>query len=183
MKTMSRLKAKYQQETVDALRKKFNYTNIMAIPRLEKIVINMGVGETIRNPKVMDSAVDELSGITGQHPIITKAKKPISSFKLRKGMPIGCCGTLRRDHMYEFFDRLVNVALPRVRDFKGVSLRSFDGRGNYTLGLKDQLIFPEIDYGKVDKARGMNVTIVTTARTDEEAKELLSLLGMPFSKN
>lgn len=180
---MSRLKEKYKSEVVDALMKKFDYANVMAVPKVTKIIINMGVGEAIRNPKAMDSAVDELTSITGQKPIITKAKKPISSFKLRKGMPIGCCVTLRRERMYEFFDRLVNIALPRVRDFKGVSGRSFDGRGNYTLGLKDQLLFPEVDYGKVDQARGMNVTIVTTAKTDEEAKELLRLLGMPFSKN
>ncbi len=180
---MSRLKDKYKSEVVDALMKKFEYANVMAVPKVTKIIINMGVGEAIRNPKAMDSAVDELTAITGQKPIITKAKKPISSFKLRKGMPIGCCVTLRRERMYEFFDRLVNIALPRVRDFKGVSGRSFDGRGNYTLGLKDQLLFPEVDYGKVEQARGMNVTIVTTARSDEEAKELLRLLGMPFSKN
>jgi large subunit ribosomal protein L5 len=180
---MSRLKEKYKSEVVDALMKKFDYANVMAVPKVTKIIINLGVGEAIRNPKAMDSAVDELTSITGQKPIITKAKKPISSFKLRKGMPIGCCVTLRRERMYEFFDRLVNIALPRVRDFKGVSGRSFDGRGNYTLGLKDQLLFPEVDYGKVDQARGMNVTIVTTAKTDEEAKELLRLLGMPFSKN
>ena len=180
---MSRLKDKYKSEVVDVLMKKFDYANVMAVPKMTKIIINMGVGEAIRNPKAMDSAVDELTSITGQKPIITKAKKPISSFKLRKGMPIGCCVTLRRERMYEFFDRLVNIALPRVRDFKGVSGRSFDGRGNYTLGLKDQLLFPEVDYGKVEQARGMNVTIVTTARTDEEAKELLRLLGMPFSKN
>lgn len=180
---MSRLKDKYKSEVVDALMKKFDYANVMAVPKMTKIIINMGVGEAIRNPKAMDSAVDEMTAITGQKPIITKAKKPISSFKLRKGMPIGCCVTLRRERMYEFFDRLVNIALPRVRDFKGVGGRSFDGRGNYTLGLKDQLLFPEVDYGKVEQARGMNVTIVTTARTDEEAKELLRLLGMPFSKN
>jgi large subunit ribosomal protein L5 len=180
---MSRLKEKYKSEVVDALMKKFGYANVMAAPKVTKIIINLGVGEAIRNPKAMDSAVDELTSITGQKPIITKAKKPISSFKLRKGMPIGCCVTLRRERMYEFFDRLVNIALPRVRDFKGVSGRSFDGRGNYTMGLKDQLLFPEVDYGKVDQARGMNVTIVTTAKTDEEAKELLRLLGMPFSKN
>jgi large subunit ribosomal protein L5 len=180
---MSRLKEKYKSEVVDALMKKFGYANVMAAPKVTKIIINLGVGEAIRNPKAMDSAVDELTSITGQKPIITKAKKPISSFKLRKGMPIGCCVTLRRERMYEFFDRLVNIALPRVRDFKGVSGRSFDGRGNYTLGLKDQLLFPEVDYGKVEQARGMNVTIVTTAKTDEEAKELLRLLGMPFSKN
>ena len=180
---MSRLKDKYKSEVVDALMKKFDYANVMAVPKMTKIIINMGVGEAIRTPKAMDSAVDEMTAITGQKPIITKAKKPISSFKLRKGMPIGCCVTLRRERMYEFFDRLVNIALPRVRDFKGVGGRSFDGRGNYTLGLKDQLLFPEVDYGKVEQARGMNVTIVTTARTDEEAKELLRLLGMPFSKN
>ena len=146
MKYTSRLKEKYRTEVVDALRKRFEYANVMAVPRLEKIVINMGMGETIKNPKVMDVAVDELTGIAGQKPVITKAKKPISSFKLRKGMPIGCCVTLRRDRMFEFLDRLVNVALPRVRDFKGVSPRSFDGRGNYTLGLKDQLIFPDEEH-------------------------------------
>jgi len=180
---MSRLKELYKKEVVDALVKKFGYTNVMAVPKLDKIVINVGLGEAIRNPKVMDSAVSEVTAITGQKPIVTKAKRPISSFKLRKGMPIGCCVTLRRERMYEFFDRLVNIGLPRVRDFRGVSARSFDGRGNFTLGLKDQLIFPEIDYGKVDSTRGMNVTIVTTARTDEESKELLRLLGMPFVKN
>jgi large subunit ribosomal protein L5 len=180
---MSRLKELYKTEIVDALVKKFGYKNVMAVPKLDKIIINIGLGEAIRNPKVMDSAVAELTAITGQKPIVTKAKRPISSFKLRKGMPIGCCVTLRRERMYEFFDRLVNIGLPRVRDFRGVSSRSFDGRGNYTLGLKDQLIFPEIDYGKVDSTRGMNVTIVTTARTDAESKELLRLLGMPFTKN
>lgn len=180
---MSRLKEKYRTDVMDALRKRFGYSNVMAVPKMTKIVINMGVGETIKNPKAMDAAVDELQNITGQKPVVTKAKKPISSFKLRKGMPIGCCVTLRRERMFEFFDRLVNISLPRVRDFKGVSLRSFDGRGNFTLGLKDQLIFPEIDYGKVDHARGMNITIVTTAKSDEEARELLRLMGMPFSKN
>lgn len=180
---MSRLREKYRVEVVDAMMKKFNYTNIMAVPRLEKIVINMGLGEALKNPKVMDSAVDELNTITGQRPIITKAKRPISSFKLRKGMPIGACVTLRRERMFEFFDRLVSIALPRVRDFKGVSPRSFDGRGNFTLGLKDQLIFPEVEFGKVDRARGMNVTVVTNAKSDAEARELLRLLGMPFSKN
>ena len=180
---MSRLKEKYKSEVVDALMKKFDYANVMAVPKVTKIIINLGVGEAIRNPKAMDSAVDELTSITGQKPIITKAKKPISSFKLRKGMPIGCCVTLRRERMYEFFDRLVNIALPRVRDFKGVSGRSFDGRGNYTLGLKDQLLFPEVDYGKVDQARGMNVTIVTTASTDEEGREMLRLLGVPFRRS
>ncbi|MBN2429871.1 MAG: 50S ribosomal protein L5 [Acidobacteria bacterium] len=180
---MSRLKELYKSEIVDALVKKFGYKNVMAVPKLDKIVINVGLGEAIRNPKVMDNAVSEVTAITGQKPIVTKAKRPISSFKLRKGMPIGCCVTLRRERMYEFFDRLVNIAMPRVRDFRGVSARSFDGRGNFTLGLKDQLIFPEIEYGKVDSTRGMNVTIVTTARTDEESKELLRLLGMPFAKN
>ena len=180
---MSRLKDKYNTEVVDALKKKFGYANIMAVPKVEKIVINMGLGEAIRNPKIIDNSADELTAITGQHPVVTKAKRPISSFKLRKGMPIGCCVTLRRERMYEFLDRLVAIGLPRVRDFKGVSPRSFDGRGNYTLGLKDQLIFPEIDYGKVEKTQGLNVTIVTTAKTDEEARELLRLLGMPFSKN
>ncbi len=180
---MSRLKEKYKSEVVDLMRKRFAYDNVMAIPKITKIVINMGVGETIRNSKAMDSAVDELQSITGQKAVVTKAKKPISAFKLRKGMPIGCCVTLRREQMYEFLDRLVNISLPRVRDFKGVGVRSFDGRGNYTLGLKDQLIFPEIDYGKVEHARGMNITIVTTAKTDEEARELLRLMGMPFSKN
>ena len=180
---MSRLKEKYKNEVVDLMRKRFAYDNVMAIPKITKIVINMGVGETIRNSKAMDSAVDELQSITGQKAVVTKAKKPISAFKLRKGMPIGCCVTLRREQMFEFLDRLVNISLPRVRDFKGVGVRSFDGRGNYTLGLKDQLIFPEIDYGKVEHARGMNITIVTTARTDEEARELLRLMGMPFSKN
>ena len=180
---MSRLKEKYKNEVVDLMRKRFAYDNVMAIPKITKIVINMGVGETIRNAKAMDSAVDELQSITGQKAVVTKAKKPISAFKLRKGMPIGCCVTLRREQMFEFLDRLVNISLPRVRDFKGVGVRSFDGRGNYTLGLKDQLIFPEIDYGKVEHARGMNITIVTTAKTDEEARELLRLMGMPFSKN
>lgn len=183
MKYTSRLKEKYRTEVVDALRKRFEYANVMAVPRLEKIVINMGMGETIKNPKVMDVAVDELTGIAGQKPVITKAKKPISSFKLRKGMPIGCCVTLRRDRMFEFLDRLVNVALPRVRDFKGVSPRSFDGRGNYTLGMRDQLVFPEIDYTKVERPRGMNITIVTSARTDKEALALLKRLGMPFRES
>lgn len=180
---MSRLREKYTKEIVGNLMKKFDFKNIMAVPRMEKIVINMGLGEAIRNPKIIDSAVTEITAITGQKPIVTRAKRPISSFKLRKGMPIGCCVTLRRDRMYEFFDRLVNIALPRVRDFRGVSNRSFDGRGNYTLGLKDQLLFPEIEYGKVDKTRGMNVTIITSASNDEESKELLRLLGMPFSRN
>jgi large subunit ribosomal protein L5 len=160
--------------------KHFQYTNIMAVPKLEKIVVNMGLGEAIANAKIMDVAVDELGRITGQRAVVTRAKKSIANFKLRQNMPIGAAVTLRGDRMYEFLDRLVSVVLPRVRDFRGVSTRSFDGRGNYTMGLRDQLIFPEISYEKVDKIRGMNVTIVTTARTDDEARELLKQLGMPF---
>jgi len=162
--------------------KQFGYKNVMAVPRLVKVNVNMGLGEAIANAKVLDVAAEELSVITGQRPIVTKAKKSIAAFKLRQGMPIGVTVTLRGDRMYEFMDRLVNIALPRVRDFRGVSLRSFDGRGNYTLGLRDQLIFPEIDFGKADKARGMNITVVTTAKSDDEAYELLKLLGMPFAK-
>ncbi len=162
------------------MQKEFNYKNSMAVPRLEKIVVNMGVGEATQNAKLLDPAANELGQITGQKPVITRAKKSIAAFRLRTGMPIGLCVTLRGDRMYEFFDRLVSVALPRVRDFRGVSTRSFDGRGNYTLGLRDQLLFPEIDYAKVDKVKGMNVTIVTTARTDAEGRALLAHLGMPF---
>jgi len=162
--------------------KQFGYKNIMAVPKLVKINVNMGLGEAIANAKVLDVATEELSAITGQRPIVTRAKKSVAAFKLRQGMPIGVTVTLRGDRMFEFFDRLVNIALPRVRDFRGVSDRSFDGRGNYTMGLKDQLIFPEIDYSKADKARGMNITIVTTAKTDNEAFELLRLLGMPFTR-
>ncbi len=179
---MSRLRDIYKKEAVPALTRQFNYKNVMAVPRLVKINVNMGLGEAIANAKILDSAADELAAITGQRPVVTKAKKSIAAFKLRQGMPIGITVTLRGDRMYEFFDRLVNIALPRVRDFRGVSSRSFDGRGNYTLGLRDQLIFPEIDYGKVDKARGMNVTIVTTAGSDDEAYALLGLMGMPFAK-
>jgi len=160
--------------------KRFGYKNIMQAPKLKRIVINMGLGEAIQNIKVLDSAVEEISLITGQRPVITKARKSIAQFKLRKGMPIGCMVTLRRDRMYEFFNRLMNIALPRVRDFRGVSGKSFDGRGNYALGIREQLIFPEIDYDKIDKVKGMNIIIVTTAKTDEEGKELLRLLGMPF---
>jgi Ribosomal protein L5 len=160
--------------------KHFNYTNVMAVPKLEKIVINMGLGEAVANAKIMDVAVGELGQIAGQRPVMTRAKKSIANFKLRQNMPIGAAVTLRGERMYEFFDRLTSVVLPRVRDFRGVSMKSFDGRGNYTLGLRDQLIFPEISYEKVDKVRGMNVTIVTTARTDDEARELLKQLGMPF---
>jgi large subunit ribosomal protein L5 len=179
---MSRLRELYKAEAITALMKQFGYKNIMAAPKLVKINVNMGVGEAISNAKILDVAADELATITGQHPVVTKAKKSIAAFKLRQGMPIGVTVTLRGDRMYEFFDRLVNIALPRVRDFRGVSPKSFDGRGNYTLGLRDQLIFPEVDYGKVDKARGMNISIVTTAKTDDEAYELLKILGMPFAK-
>ncbi len=179
---MSRLQDLYKAEAIPSLMKQFGYKNIMAAPRFVKINVNMGLGEAITNAKILDAASDELATITGQHPVVTKAKKSIAAFKLRQGMPIGVTVTLRGDRMYEFFDRLVNIALPRVRDFRGVSPKSFDGRGNYTLGLRDQLIFPEIDYGKADKTRGMNVTIVTTARTDDEAYELLKILGMPFAK-
>jgi large subunit ribosomal protein L5 len=177
---MARIKEVYQEKVVPALMKRFNYKNRMEVPKLEKIVINMGLGEAIQNIKILDSAVQELSQITGQKPVITKAKKSIAQFKLRTGMPIGCMVTLRKKRMYEFFSRLVNVALPRVRDFKGLSGKSFDGRGNYALGLREQLIFPEIHYDKIDKVKGMNIVIVTTAKTDEEGKELLRLLGMPF---
>jgi large subunit ribosomal protein L5 len=177
---MSRLKERYAKEIIPALGKEYGYRNVMAIPKLEKIVVNVGLGEAIQNAKLLDGAAEELSQITGQKPVITRAKKSIASFKLRKGMPIGCSVTLRGERMYEFFDRLVNTALPRVRDFRGLSTKSFDGRGNYTIGLRDQLIFPEIDYAKVSKIKGMNVCVVTTARTDDEARTLLRLLGMPF---
>src|SRR5437870_1308352 len=177
---MSRLRELYKAEVVSALTKHFGYGNVMAVPKLVKININMGLGEAITNAKLLDVASDELGAITGQRPVVTKAKKSIAAFKLRQGMPIGVTVTLRGDRMYEFLDRLVNVALPRVRDFRGVSSKSFDGRGNYTLGMKDQLIFPEIDYNKVDKAKGMNICISTTARTDAEGLALLKHLGMPF---
>jgi large subunit ribosomal protein L5 len=177
---MAKMKEIYQEKVVPALTKRFNYRNKMEVPKLDKIIINMGLGEAIQNIKILDSAVQELSQITGQKPVITKAKKSIAQFKLRTGMPIGCMVTLRKERMYEFFSRLVNVALPRVRDFKGLSGKSFDGRGNYALGIREQLIFPEIRYDKIDKVKGMNIVIVTTAKTDEEGKELLKLLGMPF---
>ena len=177
---MAKLKDLYQENVIPALMKRFGYQNRMEVPRLDKIVINMGLGEAIQNIKILDSAVQELSQITGQKPIITKAKKSIAQFKLRTGMPIGCMVTLRKERMNEFFSRLVNIALPRVRDFKGVSGKSFDGRGNYSLGIREQLIFPEIHYDKIDKVKGMNIITVTTAKTDEEGKELLKLLGMPF---
>jgi large subunit ribosomal protein L5 len=176
----NRLRVRYSKEVVPALMKHFNYTNLMAVPKLEKIVINMGLGEAIANAKILDVATDELGRIAGQRPVITRAKKSIANFKLRQHMPIGAAVTLRGERMFEFLDRLVSIVLPRVRDFRGVSMKSFDGRGNYTLGLRDQLIFPEIPYEKVDKIRGMNVTVVTTARTDDEARELLKQLGMPF---
>ncbi len=177
---MAKLKEVYAEKAVPALLKRFNYKNRMEVPKLEKIVINMGLGEAIQNIKILDSAVQELSQITGQKPVITKAKKSIAQFKLRTGMPIGCMVTLRKERMYEFFNRLVNVALPRVRDFKGLSGKSFDGRGNYALGIREQLIFPEIHYDKIDKVKGMNIVIVTTAKSDEEGKELLRLMGVPF---
>ena len=177
---MSRLRERYEKEVAGALTKEFGYTNVMAIPRIRKVVVNMGLGEATQNAKIADTGADEISRITGQKPVITRSKKSIAQFKLRKGMPIGAMVTLRGERMWEFLDRLMSVALPRVRDFRGVSPRGFDGRGNFTLGLKDQLLFPEIDYMKVDKARGMNISVVTTAKTDEESRKLLQLLGMPF---
>ena len=178
-----RVKDKYRAEVIPSLMKQFSYGNVMAVPRLWKITVNMGVGDAISDIKVLDQAVDELGSITGQKPVVTRAKKSIANFKLRKGMPIGCMVTLRGEKMYEFFDRLVSVALPRVRDFRGVSAKAFDGRGNYTLGVRDQLIFPETNYAKVTKVKGMNVCITTTAKSDEESRALLSALGMPFRKN
>jgi large subunit ribosomal protein L5 len=176
----ARLKERYQKEVAPAIAKEFGIKNPMAVPRVEKVVLNMGMGEAIANAKILDTAADELRAITGQKPIVTKAKKSIASFKLRQGMPIGVSVTLRGDRMYEFLDRLVSIALPRVRDFRGVSPKAFDGRGNYTIGVREQLIFPEIDFNKVDKQRGMNISIVTTARDDEQARALLKGLGMPF---
>ncbi len=180
---MSRLKEQYNNEIVNALMKKFGYKNIMQVPKLDKIVINMGVGEAKENAKVLESAVKDLETITGQKAILTKAKNSVANFKIREGMPIGCKVTLRGEKMYEFLDRLVNLALPRVRDFRGINPNSFDGRGNYALGIKEQIIFPEIEYDKVDKVRGMDIIFVTTAQTDEEAKELLTMFNMPFAKN
>ena len=179
---MSRLHEQYSNEIVDAMTKKFGYKNIMQVPKLEKIVINMGVGEAKENKKALDTAITDLEIISGQKAVVTRAKKPVANFKLREGMPIGCKVTLRGERMYEFADRLINLALPRVRDFRGVSQNSFDGRGNYALGIKEQLIFPEIEYDKVDKVRGMDIIFVTSANTDEEARELLTLFGMPFKK-
>lgn len=180
---MARLNDKYKKEVVPALQEKFKYKSAMEIPKLEKVVLNMGVGEVKENPKAMDSAVSDMALISGQKPIVTKAKKSIAAFKLREGMNIGCKVTLRGSRMYEFADKFFNVALPRVRDFRGVSKNSFDGRGNYSMGVKEQLIFPEVEYDKVDKVRGMDIIFVTTAKSDEEAKELLRLLGMPFSQS
>jgi large subunit ribosomal protein L5 len=177
---MARMRAKYRDEVAPELQKQFSYSSPMAIPKLAKIHVNLGLGEAIQNPRLLESAAKELGMITGQKPVVTKARKSIANFKLRQGMPIGCAVTLRGDRMYEFFDRLVNVAMPRIRDFRGVSPKSFDGRGNYTIGLKEQTIFPEIDYSKVDNVKGMNITIVTTARNDAEALSLLRALGMPF---
>jgi len=179
---VNRLREFYETEVVDAMMKKFSYKNKMAVPKIEKIVINMGMGENKENPKAIENAMGDLMIITGQKPVVTKAKKSIANFKLRAGMSIGCKVTLRADKMYSFADRLINVALPRVRDFRGVNAESFDGRGNYTLGIKEQLIFPEIQYDKIDKIRGMDIVFVTTANTDEEARELLTLFGMPFRK-
>jgi len=180
---MTRPKEKYQKDVVPALQKEFGYTNIMAVPKIHKVVVNMGLGEATSNAKLIDTGADEVARITGQRPVTRRAKKSIAQFKVRKGQPIATMVTLRGERMWEFLDRLMNIALPRVRDFKGVSPKGFDGRGNYTLGLRDQLLFPEIDYMKVDKARGMNVSVVTTARTDEEARKLLQFIGMPFRQS
>jgi len=177
---MNRLKAKYQNEAISSLKKEFGYQNIMAVPRIEKVVVNMGLGEATGNAKIIDTGADELARVTGQKPVVRRARKSVAQFKVRQGQAIGTMVTLRGERMWEFLDRLVSIALPRVRDFKGVSPKGCDGRGNYTLGLRDQLLFPEIDYMKVDKARGMNVSVVTTARTDEEARKLLQFIGMPF---
>jgi large subunit ribosomal protein L5 len=177
---MSRLKETYEQDLMPALTKEFRYTSPMQVPRLEKIVLNIGLGEAIQNIKVLDAAMEELALIAGQRPVVTRARKSIASFKLREGMPIGCMVTLRKGRMYDFFDKLVNVALPRVRDFRGLSDKALDGRGNFTLGIKEHIIFPEIDYDKIDKIKGLNITIVTTAKTDEEGKSLLKMMGMPF---
>ncbi len=177
---MTRLKEKYDKEVIPALTKEFGYKNVMAVPKIEKVVVNMGLGEATANAKIIDTGSDELARITGQKPVARRAKKSIAQFKVRKGQPVGTMVTLRGERMWEFLDRLMSIALPRVRDFKGVSAKGFDGRGNYTLGLRDQLLFPEIDYMKVDKARGMNVSVVTTAKTDQEARKLLQFIGMPF---
>ena len=180
---MSRLRERYEKEVVPALKKEFGYSNVMAVPKIEKVVVNMGLGEATSNVKIIETGTDELARITGQKPVTRRAKKSIAAFKVRKGQPVATSVTLRGERMYEFLDRLLSIALPRVRDFRGVSPKGFDGRGNFTMGLKDQLLFPEIDYMKVDKARGMNVSVVTTAKTDEEARKLLQLIGMPFRTN
>jgi large subunit ribosomal protein L5 len=179
---MSELQSFYSEQVVPKLKEKFNFSNVNQIPRLEKIVLNMGLGEAIQNIKILDSAVDELMVIAGQRPVVTRARKSIAAFKLREGMPIGCMVTLRRERMYDFYNKLVNIALPRVRDFRGISPKAFDGAGNYSLGIKEHIIFPEIDYDKIDKIKGMNITIVTSAKTDDEGRELLTLMGMPFRK-
>jgi len=178
---MARLKEYYDQKIVSSMVERFGYKNVMQVPRLQKIVINMGVGAAVQDPKLLDNAVTDMTAIAGQKPAVRLAKKAISNFKLRKGVPIGCMVTLRRERMYEFLDRLINFSLPQVRDFRGLSVHGFDGRGNYTMGIKEQIIFPEVDYDKIDRIRGMNITIVTSSRTDGEAKELLTLFGMPFS--
>jgi large subunit ribosomal protein L5 len=178
---VDRLQEKYQKEVVPELTKKFGYKNVMQLPKMEKIIINMSVGEAVSNPKALDSAMEDLKAISGQKPILTRAKKSLAAWKLRQGMPIGCKVTLRSTRMYQFMDKFMNVALPRVRDFRGVNKNAFDGRGNYAVGIKEQLIFPEIDYDKIDKIRGMNIVFVTTAKTDEEAREFLRLMGMPFT--
>jgi len=180
---MARLKQEYKEKIIPQMLKEFSYKNVMQVPKLEKIIINMGLGEAVQNIKVLESAQKELAAIMGQKPVVTRARKAIANFKLRQGMAIGCKVTLRKDRMYEFFDRLVNLALPRIRDFRGVSNKAFDGRGNYALGIREQIIFPEIDYDKIDKIRGMNIVINTTAKTDEEAKSLLELMGMPFGSS
>ncbi len=179
---MSELKRFYDEQVVSKLKEKFNYANVHQVPRLSKIVLNMGLGEAIQNIKILDSAVEEMTSIAGQRAVVTRAKKSIAAFKLREGMPIGCTVTLRRQRMYDFFNKMVNIALPRVRDFRGISPKAFDGAGNYSLGIKEQIIFPEIDYDKIDKIKGMNISIVTTAPNDEEGHELLTLMGMPFRK-
>jgi large subunit ribosomal protein L5 len=179
---MSQLQSYYEEQVVPKLKDKFNFGNIHQVPKVEKIVLNMGLGEAIQNIKILEAAVEELTNIAGQRPVVTRAKKSIAAFKLRAGMPIGCMVTLRRKRMYDFLNKLINVALPRVRDFRGISAKAFDGAGNYSLGVKEQIIFPEIDYDKIDKIKGMNITIVTTAKTDEHGRELLTLLGMPFRK-
>jgi|SRR6187399_2767376 large subunit ribosomal protein L5 len=180
---MNRMRERYSKEVMPALRKEFSYTNVMAVPKITKVVVNMGLGEGTQNAKIVETGADELTKITGQKAMITRSKKAISQFKLRKNLPIGAMVTLRGQRMWEFLDRLISIALPRVRDFRGVSAKGFDGRGNFTLGLRDQLMFPEIDYLKVDKSRGMNISVVTTAKTDEEARRLLQLIGMPFRQN